>query len=522
MWEGDIRSHDKALQLLLIVDYVFDWARDIYRPAVLCDLNLLSHRVGKKDTASTTTDSDIISMRASLPRWSTQPLPCQDLVAPEAFALDSPNGVVRDASLIMTRLSGLYITRDNIAIILALLPGVGQAQAFVNSMIEALSQDSLLLTRETLNALEHKWTGKTTYNRSHHELDHEYIVQINITTYLDTWWRQVRELSFLAVSEDAINVLAENPESLPTLAQARKNAHPMSQETLEKVSDKLQNLSIEEGLLEAMNMSSSSISPRLPKSPSALKRDYEIFEVDDPFAHKAFYSISSLDKLAGQQLSELSIRRSDRIDKQSFHRGNLFKDSRPLVSRNGFLLVKGACTFSEHVCWAPTPEICLFSLRELLEYPSKELLAGIIQDEIRQGQSYHTKRLSSPHIGWHSTEWNKKNGGYSVCGDWCQERMSRWASELPPLTPRNTSPPTLIKKSSSPDVDLNMETPKAPSRFFKPSSPLDFKSSQSADAMDVDDRDEYSTSVPGTSYGAFLEHARNYSPGGKRSPILIE
>jgi hypothetical protein len=34
LWQGTIQSQDGALQLLLIVDYIWSWARDIYRPTI--------------------------------------------------------------------------------------------------------------------------------------------------------------------------------------------------------------------------------------------------------------------------------------------------------------------------------------------------------------------------------------------------------------------------------------------------------------------------------------------------------
>jgi hypothetical protein len=32
LWHGTILSQDGALQLPLIIDYICDWARDVYRP----------------------------------------------------------------------------------------------------------------------------------------------------------------------------------------------------------------------------------------------------------------------------------------------------------------------------------------------------------------------------------------------------------------------------------------------------------------------------------------------------------
>ena len=34
LWQGTIQSQDGALQLLLIVDYIWSWARDIYQPTI--------------------------------------------------------------------------------------------------------------------------------------------------------------------------------------------------------------------------------------------------------------------------------------------------------------------------------------------------------------------------------------------------------------------------------------------------------------------------------------------------------
>jgi hypothetical protein len=38
LWEGIIINHNDALQLVLIVDYIIDWARDIYRSSIMRQL----------------------------------------------------------------------------------------------------------------------------------------------------------------------------------------------------------------------------------------------------------------------------------------------------------------------------------------------------------------------------------------------------------------------------------------------------------------------------------------------------
>ena len=58
MWDGDIHSKDGALQLLLIIDYIFDWARDSYREAILNELRIAAGR----NTSSLADDSEIGSL----------------------------------------------------------------------------------------------------------------------------------------------------------------------------------------------------------------------------------------------------------------------------------------------------------------------------------------------------------------------------------------------------------------------------------------------------------------------------
>lgn len=60
MWNGRISSPDGALQVLLIVDYIFDWARDLYRPSILRSLDALGD-YQYDESASVAADSDILS-----------------------------------------------------------------------------------------------------------------------------------------------------------------------------------------------------------------------------------------------------------------------------------------------------------------------------------------------------------------------------------------------------------------------------------------------------------------------------
>jgi hypothetical protein len=59
-WSGCLKFNDDALTLLLLVDYIFDWARDVHRTSIFSQLKIIS---GDTFTLSRTAtqDSDILS-----------------------------------------------------------------------------------------------------------------------------------------------------------------------------------------------------------------------------------------------------------------------------------------------------------------------------------------------------------------------------------------------------------------------------------------------------------------------------
>jgi len=57
-----LNDGDSALQLLLIIDYIYDWARDIFRPSIISQLAMLANPAEDKgrvhDNGFTTADTD--------------------------------------------------------------------------------------------------------------------------------------------------------------------------------------------------------------------------------------------------------------------------------------------------------------------------------------------------------------------------------------------------------------------------------------------------------------------------------
>ncbi|OCK93863.1 uncharacterized protein K441DRAFT_660617 [Cenococcum geophilum 1.58] len=59
-WSGCLKFNDDALTLLLLVDYIFDWARDVHRTSILSQLKILSEDSFTLSRTATQ-DSDILS-----------------------------------------------------------------------------------------------------------------------------------------------------------------------------------------------------------------------------------------------------------------------------------------------------------------------------------------------------------------------------------------------------------------------------------------------------------------------------
>src|SRR5277367_6595441 len=127
-----------ALQLLLIVDYIFDWARDIFRPSILRQLKSLA--TGRPyDEVSVILDSDIGSM-GDISEWIRgthsifDDFDIHSDLADTPITLDHqsmlnlqiPNtklGTIRSASLAESRVLGLYIEEHNVRVLLQMAGG---------------------------------------------------------------------------------------------------------------------------------------------------------------------------------------------------------------------------------------------------------------------------------------------------------------------------------------------------------------------------------------------------------------
>jgi hypothetical protein len=233
LWSGCITGLDDAYQLILIVDYILDWARDIYRPNILRQLGKLSTQ-DSDDTVTLRNDSDVYSLQGDFPRWrqsqrersialtsiETRTVIVEDIQAgPVAdensskilSSFDGTFGLVRDAQVIESRVRALYITKDNVSTLCQGFDHQSLSIAFAQSVLAALKLRCNTLEGESvLNAIEDKWTGKFRFSKPFQNNESPVYAQFRISYFINHEWDQVRELTYLALSEDARQYLMKH------------------------------------------------------------------------------------------------------------------------------------------------------------------------------------------------------------------------------------------------------------------------------------------------------------------------
>ena len=221
LWDGRIDHPEGALQLLLIIDYIFDWARDCYREAVFCELRTLAAR----NLSSLADESEVLSLADPSHRfWASNAQgPLTDDASDsqnisnkpfdELRRFDSPHGVIRNANIVRARFLALYITRDNIDSVLRSLDTEEKAQRTARDLLRLL-RESWRVTSDTLDGLEFMWTGQQQESSDLYGVEQIFCAVFNVAAYISPSWEQVLELSFVAIAEDALPDLKERASSI--------------------------------------------------------------------------------------------------------------------------------------------------------------------------------------------------------------------------------------------------------------------------------------------------------------------
>lgn len=162
-------------------------------------------------------------------------------------------GVVKDARQIHSRLRGLIITRDNFNTLLQSFDNPNDGSRFARSVVSLLSRRCIFLNNEdVLDAVENLWTGSARI-RPHRLLPKPGVyVQIRISFYINPVWEQVRELTYLAVTEDARDLLIEHGRFRRSAKPIQFSPPQCSKEDLILALDELRRNSVRNDLISSL------------------------------------------------------------------------------------------------------------------------------------------------------------------------------------------------------------------------------------------------------------------------------
>jgi hypothetical protein len=272
LWSGTIAGIDEALQLILILDYIVDWARDIYRPNILRQLRMLTSS-NHNETMTLPADPDVFSLNGDEQPWMRGlATDLEDMVGaavpeqpPEESVGDEiPNvldkfatstGLVKDARQIQSQLRGLLITPDNLGTILSSFENPNAATRFVRSILSLFSRRCIALESEdVLDAIEEEWTGNTRIRptRTGPGSRPKIYIQIRVSFYINTVWEQVREYTYLAATEDARDILMQRADFRGAVRRTRFSPPEYKKEGLISAINRVRQLSVRGSLIACL------------------------------------------------------------------------------------------------------------------------------------------------------------------------------------------------------------------------------------------------------------------------------
>lgn len=231
LWEGSITGVDAALQLVLIIDYILDWARDIYRPSIIRQLMCIAGK-GAYSVCTITQDPDILSMidPKGVRGWLRAPVPDSTVRGTDSVVnqphpsikigtatpirrkkhLYSQFGLAKDGRRLECRVRGLFITADNLNTLLQGFQGA-RGKSELKSRIEAILKHKercfMIPKVQVLSTMEEIWSGEVAHLAAHSSVSCSIMVFVQTTFWVGLRFELIRQLTYLAIAEEAFNML---------------------------------------------------------------------------------------------------------------------------------------------------------------------------------------------------------------------------------------------------------------------------------------------------------------------------
>lgn len=445
LWRGSISTRTGALQLLLLVDYVFDWARDVYRDYIIQELRILAS--GENDAASIVhSDTDIYSTR----QLEYSGVPDQEDVEKfedyissqkEYTALDSAKGVVRHATFVESRYCAIFITPDNVQTLLQSTRQTRTQQ--LCRLILGHMSESIILDLPTLVAMEKQWTGNARLSPPGYLAQMNFYSVVSCTNYLSGNWHQVRELSIVAIAEGAWVAIfdASNLKKHRGKAEKPVFTHRAVMDSMLTTLKSLQAGSLAELLLATITRGAVKIHTNPSGTSSAQVHTVRMSSIDtsasdmssneihlfspapcevvpdDGTFRDIVHYIYKFFKKGNLEPQESFMRVSKSFNQQhllQFDVEPVSTTEKPLqVSDSGYVLVSSAC--HSHDPDRSKSRVCVYIVKAEPAAPTREQLVERLMDTIQTRDVYHTTQDNgtSNLTNMKQVPWNLK-GTYAI------------------------------------------------------------------------------------------------------------
>jgi hypothetical protein len=224
LWTGKLNDVESALQLLLIIDYIFDWARDIYKPSLVSQLEILANEppgddshIRDNDFSRIETDSDIHSLtRSKQPRaiedWAATLEHDTEIVPDEESSLmkwathDSEFGIFRPACIVQNLFRCLFVTKTNIDELFLAVPKRCTVKQLARQVAGALESDrTVLVSEDVLDIMEEVWTNRTRPKTGQHIPETHLFTSIVYHTVVTHNWELQRIIFCLVFDREALS-----------------------------------------------------------------------------------------------------------------------------------------------------------------------------------------------------------------------------------------------------------------------------------------------------------------------------
>ncbi|KAH0591863.1 hypothetical protein MHUMG1_10374 [Metarhizium humberi] len=264
IWSGNLSSQDGALGCLFIMDYIADWARDVYRENVIKELKSIARTTYKSAVPVSPTitvvshdeddadDDDVppLALSCTTVNLRTLALPqmqssteqdsssSSDGSSRNWALLESPSRrrnvrlvparvhhgttaapvdrmrefdvatcAYRDARYIRSRVMGLCITSESVQDLFNSRTQRSAETLFSRIAVQLEKHQLAEMKGSTLVAMEQAWSGINN-GKAHVPFGAEsFYVSFTFSAYLSPDWEQTRELCYIAVSKNALDII---------------------------------------------------------------------------------------------------------------------------------------------------------------------------------------------------------------------------------------------------------------------------------------------------------------------------